>query len=129
MKNPWVRQEALGIILTQSIFVVLLTPVVVVGWGLPMGGSFLFGGLIAPVANCYFCFRMFSHLGARAANKIVFAFYQGEAVKIAMSAVGFYVAFSTSWVSPLWVLIGYGAAQVGFAWAAVSKNKSRIITR
>lgn len=126
MKSQWIRQEALGIIATQSIFVVLLTPVVTAGWGLSMGGSFLLGGLIAPLANSYFCFRAFSYVGARAARKIVAAFYKGEAIKIAMSAVGFYVAFSTPWASPVWVFIGYIAAQIGFVWGAISKNKKSV---
>lgn len=123
MKSQWIRQEALGIIATQSLFVFLLTPVVMAGWGLPVGGSFLLGGLIAPLANGYFCFRAFSYVGARAARQIVMAFYKGEAIKIALSAVGFYGAFTTQWVIPLWVFVGYIAAQIGFIWGAVSKNK------
>lgn len=126
MKNRWVRQEALGIIATQSIFVALLTPVVTAGWGLPVGGSFLLGGLIAPLANSYFCFRAFSYVGARAAKRIVAAFYKGEAIKMVISAVGFYVAFSTPWVSPLWVFVGYIAAQIGFVWGAISKNEKSV---
>lgn len=126
MKSQWVRQEALGIIAIQSIFVFLLTFFVMIGWGLSIGGSFLLGGLIAPLANSYFCFRAFSYVGARAAKRIVVAFYKGEAIKMLMSAVGFYVAFSTPWVSPLWVFIGYIAAQIGFIWGAVSKSKKSV---
>lgn len=114
MKSFCVRNEALKAIVAQLTFVLLLTPIMGVVGGMLIGGSFLLGGLIAPLANAYFYFRVFSHFGARAARDILKAFYRGEAVKIMMTAIGFGVAFKIAWVSPLWLFIGYIVAQIGF---------------
>lgn len=114
MKSRTVRNEARDAIVAQAVLVVLLFFVVLIGWDLRAGCSFLLGGLIAPLANAYFYFRVFSHFGARAAREILKAFYRGEAVKIIMTAIGFGVAFSIVWVSPLWLFIGYIVAQTGF---------------
>lgn len=114
MKGRLIQNEALTAIVAQLTFVLLLAPVIAILWDLRAGCSFLLGGLIAPLANAYFYFRVFSHFGARAARDILKAFYRGEAVKIIMTAIGFSVAFTIIWVSPVWLFIGYIVAQTGF---------------
>ena len=61
--------------------------------------SLLLGGMICTVPNAYFSFKAFRYRGARAAQKIVRAFYLGEAVKILLMGAGF--ALSFIYVEPL----------------------------
>lgn len=55
--------------------------------------------MICTVPNAYFSFKAFRYRGARAAQKIVRAFYLGEAVKILLMGAGF--ALSFIYVEPL----------------------------
>lgn len=114
MKSRYVTNDALKAVVAQFVLVIILTPVVIGFGNLRLGGSFFLGGLICALANVYFYFRVFSHFGARAAKQIVNAFYRGEAVKIMLTAAAFYIAFTIGWVLPLWVFLGYIAAQMGF---------------
>lgn len=113
------RKQAREIIAAQLFFVFFLTFFVGLSWGVSEGKSFLLGGSLAPLANAYFYIRVFSHFGARAAKKIVSAFYRGEAIKVALTATAFGVLFQARWgLLPLWLLVGYITAQVIFALAA-----------
>lgn len=70
--------------------------------------SVLLGGLICSIPNGYFARKAFQFRGARASEKIVKSFYQGEAVKIALVVAGFGVVLK--FVHPLNVLavfLGY----------------------
>lgn len=61
--------------------------------------SLLLGGLICAIPNAYFAIKAFEYKGARAAQKIVRAFYVGEAVKILLMCAGFALTFK--FVQPL----------------------------
>jgi len=87
------------IIVSQFITAVLLA---VVGYGtqdLVVAYSLLSGGLICAIPNAYFSIKAFQHRGARAAKKIVKAFYVGEGIKILLTCAGFALVFA--YVKPL----------------------------
>ena len=87
------------IIASQLIAVGFITTVGYTTLGWISAYSLLLGGMICAVPNAYFSFKAFRYRGARAAQKIVRAFYLGEAVKILLMGAGF--ALSFIYVEPL----------------------------
>ena len=55
--------------------------------------SLLLGGLICAIPSAYFAVKAFQYRGARAAQKIVRAFYLGETIKLLMMSAGFLLSF------------------------------------
>lgn len=64
--------------------------------------SALLGGLVNIIPSVYFAMKLFQYHGARAARKILKGFYQGEALKICLSAILFALVFIVFNVIP-WV--------------------------
>ena len=95
IKAPPIRK----IIVTQFITAVLLAVIGYAAQGLVVAYSLLSGGLICAIPNAYFSVKAFRHRGARAAKKIVRAFYVGEGIKILLTCAGFGLAFV--YVKPL----------------------------
>lgn len=96
------------IIASQFIAVGLVTTVGYATLGWISAYSLLLGGMICAVPNAYFTVKAFRYRGARAAQKIVRAFYQGEAIKILLMCAGFALTFV--YVEPL----SSGALFAGF---------------
>lgn len=96
------------VIATQLITVGVITTIAYTTLGWVSAYSLLLGGMICAVPNAYFTFKAFQYRGARAAQKIVRAFYQGEAIKILLTCAGF--ALSFVYVEPL----SSGALFAGF---------------
>jgi ATP synthase protein I len=63
------------------------------------GYSALLGGLIFLIPHGYFALKAFRFSGARSAKKIMSSFYQGEAGKLILCAIGFTVVFK--WIQPI----------------------------
>ena len=89
IKAPPIRK----IIASQFIAVVLLAVVGFAAQGMVVAYSLLSGGLICAIPNAYFSVKAFQHRGARAAKKIVRAFYVGEGIKILLTCAGFALTF------------------------------------
>jgi ATP synthase protein I len=90
-----------------------LAVVVWMAYGLVSAYSILLGGLISAIPNAYFTHKAFRYSGARATGKVVREFYTGEAIKLAMTAAGFSLAFV--YVEPLQqaaLLIGFVVVHV-----------------
>ena len=87
------------IIASQFIAVGVIAAVGYTTLGWTSAYSLLLGGLICAVPNAYFTSKAFRYRGARAAQKIVRAFYVGEAVKILLMCAGFALTFN--FVKPL----------------------------
>ena len=87
------------IIASQFIAVGVIATVGYATLGWTSAYSLLLGGLICAVPNAYFSMKAFRYRGARAAQKIVRAFYVGEAVKISLICAGFALTFV--YVEPL----------------------------
>lgn len=96
------------IIASQFIAVGFITTVGYTTLGWISAYSLLLGGMICAVPNAYFTVKAFRYRGARAAQKIVRAFYVGEAVKILLICAGFALTFV--YVEPL----SSGALFAGF---------------
>ncbi|MDX1491331.1 MAG: ATP synthase subunit I [Pseudohongiellaceae bacterium] len=94
------------IIASQFVAVGVITAIgyTILGW--MSAYSLLLGGLICAIPNGYFATKAFQYRGARATQKIVRAFYIGEAIKISLMCAGFALAFI--YVKPLsyWALFG-----------------------
>jgi len=95
IKAPPIRK----IIASQFVTAVLIAVggYAVQGW--VVAYSLLAGGLICAIPNAYFSVKAFRYRGARAAKKIVKAFYVGEGIKILLTCAGFALTFV--FVNPL----------------------------
>ena len=116
------------IIASQFVAVGVITAIgyTVLGW--VSAYSLLLGGLICAVPNGYFAMKAFQYRGARAAFKIVQAFYVGEAVKILLMCAGFALTFN--YVKPLssWALFaGFLIVYIVGLWAliVIQPNKQK----
>ena len=95
IKAPPIRK----IIVSQFITAILFAMIGYAAQDLVVAYSLLCGGLICAIPNAYFSVKAFRHRGARAAKKIVRAFYVGEGIKILLTCAGFGLAFV--YVKPL----------------------------
>ena len=86
------------------------------GW--PAGRSALIGGLIGFVPNAVFALRFGKSAASRSAQEIVRAFYAGEASKMAMTAVLFFLVFQLPDVRYAPLFAAFIAVQGAF-WAAL----------
>lgn len=89
IKAPPIRK----IIASQFATAVLIAVVGYAVQGWVVAYSLLSGGLICAIPNAYFSVKAFRYRGARAAKKIVRAFYVGEGIKILLTCAGFALAF------------------------------------
>ena len=81
--------------------------------GTQSGYSALLGGLISILANGYFAWKLFTHTGARAANRIVANLYAAEALKLLIAGAGLATIFMWAPVEPTAVLVGFLGAYLG----------------
>jgi ATP synthase protein I len=107
MKHSVTKNEALGVVTAQIVGTLSFFPIIYMLGGGKMAGSFMMGGLISFLPNFYLYRRVFTHFGARQAEKMLKALYRGEAMKLVFTACGFAGAFSISWTQPLGVFLGY----------------------
>ena len=104
-------------VLAQAFSVLLLSLLLWIVKGNLVGYSALLGGLTVILPNFYFAQRLFAQTGAQAADKIVRAFYVGEAMKLLFTvalcllilkltpvlAVPFFAAFVVAQMAFFWV--------------------------
>ena len=69
--------------------------------------SALLGGLVSVLSNTYFAWKLFTHTGARAAQRIVVNLYVAEGMKLLISAVGLTLIFVGLPADPTVVLVGF----------------------
>jgi ATP synthase protein I len=114
---PHARRLALGVVLGQAGVTVV---VAVAAWGLAGRGaawSAALGGGIATVGSLAMVALVFAGAAAKA-QRIVAAFYTGEAVKLAVVVVLFVVVLRTVRVVPLAMLGGFAATYLVY-WIAL----------
>lgn len=80
----------LVIALVSTLVVTIIT---YFGWGLSFAVSALCGGSIAVIPNFMFAQKAFKYAGARAAKKVVDAFYSGVKLKMFVTALLFALSF------------------------------------
>jgi ATP synthase protein I len=109
-----VQNKAYRIVLLQLAGVVILAFLALLMRGLTSGLSVLLGGLAYGLPNLVFVWRVFRYVGASQTTQFVAAFFIGEMLKLAFSAVLFIVIVKYLPVSLLSVLIGFAGAIVSF---------------
>jgi len=114
---PQARRLALGVVLGQA-GVTVIAAVVALGLeGRGAAGSALLGGGIATVGSLAMVALVFAGAAANA-QRIVAAFYTGEAVKLALVVLLFVVVLRTVRVVPLAMLAGFAATYLVY-WIAL----------
>ncbi len=92
------RKEVLGVLLIQTIVMLLLSAVLLLK-GNVMAYSALLGGLIYLVPNLYVTLRTLPHRAGSTAGMVLAQLYVGLIWKMALSVAGFAATFI--WVNPL----------------------------
>ena len=85
--------------------------------------SFFLGGVINIIPSFLFGKIFFKNTGARAAKKIVKAFYWGETVKIFTTVLFFIAVFQWPEVKALPLFLGFILAQLGY-WIVLLKKRT-----
>ena len=114
---PHARRLAFGVVLGQAGVTVIAA---LAAWGIAgreAAGSALLGGGIATVGSLAMVALVFAGAAANA-QRIVAAFYGGEAVKLAVVVVLFVVVLRTVRVVPLAMLAGFAATYLVY-WIAL----------
>lgn len=122
MNRVFFKNEASAAIATQSVCVIACSVIVLMFCGWREMASFFMGGVICVLPNIYLYRRVFSHFGARAAKQIFRSLYYGEFVKMVLTGACFVGAALSHWVLPLYLFMGYIAAQLGFWLAPIIVN-------
>lgn len=109
-----VQHEAYRIVLLQLAGVVLIALLALFLQGKTSGFSVLMGGLAYCLPNLIFVWRVFRFVGASQMVQFMAAFFIGEMLKLAFSAILFLVIVKYLPVSLLSELVGFVGAIVSF---------------
>ena len=101
------------IVAIQCGLTALLSVVAGFVWGESVARSILIGGAICVVTTFLFGLRVFAG-GKADADTILRRFYVGEAQKLFVTAVLFFIAIRTPWLEFLPLLCGYMAALAAY---------------
>ena len=93
------RTQALKLVGSQAIFVLLMTIIIFLGWDIKTAKSGLIGGLTAVIPNLIFALYAFRFAGAQSAKMVTASFYRGQSLKFLTTLVLFIVAFK--WMNVL----------------------------
>lgn len=109
-----IQNEAYFIVKWQLVGVVVLAILALLIRGPISCFSLLAGGLAYVVPNLLFVWRVFRYVGARQMMQFMTAFFIGEMMKLALSAILFLVIVKYLPVSLLSTLVGFIGAIVSF---------------
>jgi len=84
-----IKQQFIWTLLV-SLFCIIITYLV---WGTTYAYSAMLGALIAIIPNLIFGKKAFKYSGARQSQQVVDSFYQGEKIKILLTAILFALTF------------------------------------
>ena len=112
MKNKQGMLAAKRVVYIQLGITLLGSAVLYLIGGTKAGLSVILGGLVNAVPNAYFARKLFRYQGASAAKQIIKGFYQGEALKIALSVAMFAAVFKFCNIIPWVFFAAYIAAQM-----------------
>lgn len=125
-------RDAFWALVAQALSVLVLSGLVGGLRGVNAAGSWFVGGLVCILPSLILYRRVFAQFGASKAKAIVKAFYLGEALKFILTGVGFVAAFQIPWLQPLWLFLGFLAAQAAFWLSPIIislRRKQRIKTQ
>ena len=89
LQQPKMHRVVVAQLLATFCLTLLILP-----FGTAEAISALAGGLACSIPNAFLVWRAFRYRGASAAKKIARSFYQGEAGKFALTALGFVLIFT-----------------------------------
>lgn len=87
------RKAALKLVISQAIFVVVITLIVYLGWDLEAAKSAFIGGMNVVIPSLIFALYAFRFVGATAAKMVTGSFYRGQALKLLTTFVLFVISF------------------------------------
>ena len=90
--------------------------------GKQQGMSALFGGLIGFLPNIVFAFLFGRKDPGKTANQVVRAFYFGETLKLALTALLFIIVFQLPGISALPLFIAFAAVMAVFWFSLLLSN-------
>ena len=106
------RSTAYKLILMQTLAVIVTSFVFFLAIDTKAGWSALTGGAIAIVPNFVFATLAFRNAGASAAKEVLTDFFRGEALKLVLVIVLFWVVFNILDVNYLPLFVNYALAIV-----------------
>jgi ATP synthase protein I len=115
-----IRRQLFKILFWQLVMIVGLALVIVLLQGIQKGCSTLIGGLAYWIPTLIFLWRVSAHAAARVATRFVMAFFAGEVIKLALSAVLFVFAVNYLGIHMLYGIIGLMGAIMAFWIASAS---------
>ena len=93
------RAQALKLVGSQAVFVLLISIIIYLGWDIKYARSALIGGMTAVIPSLIFALYAFRFAGAQAAKMVTTSFYRGQSLKLLTTFVLFIVAFK--WMNVL----------------------------
>lgn len=108
------RRQALRVIYLQGAVAACIGLAYLVTLGLYAAWSAWVAGMICVLVNGYFAWRVFTHTGARAADRIVKNFYRGEVVKLLLTALLIFIAIKWLGIAPLPFFVSFAFTQLAF---------------
>lgn len=109
-----IQKEAYGLVVWQLVGVFILAAIAFLLSGMMSGISVIAGGMAYGLPNLIFVWRVFRFAGAKQMSQFVTAFFMGEAIKLALSAILFLVIVKYLPVSLLSTLVGFIGAIISF---------------
>lgn len=121
------KKQAYQIVKSQAVFVSLLFIALFGLFGIERAGAALTGGMVALGANLLCVSRMFRATHDFMPQQVLGRFYGAQLLKIVTTLVGFVVCLKYLPLEPLFLLVGYAAAQVGFWMMPLFSRKAKKI--
>ena len=121
---PHARRLAFGVVLGQAVVTAIAAGVALGVAGTVAALSTLLGGGIATAGSLAMAALVFGGAGA-SAQRVLGAFYVGEAVKLVVVVVLFVVALKLMRVQPLAMLAGFAATYLMY-WVALAAALPRL---
>ena len=111
------RRAAMRVVRLQGLIALALAAVVALVWGASAGRSALLGGAVGAAATLFFVVALFRHADGAATGRVVWGFFLGQGLKVALTVALLLVAFRSRAVVPLALLAGYMATYAAY-WLA-----------
>ncbi len=106
----------------QMLIIALVAGIAWAAGGSQSAVSALLGGLVGFLPNLVFAFLFGRRDPGRTANQVVKAFYLGEVVKLALTALLFVIVFHLPGISGLPVFIAFAAVMAVFWFSLLLSN-------
>jgi ATP synthase protein I len=111
------RRAAMHVVKLQGLIALALAGIIALCWGASAGRSALLGGGVGVAATLFFVIALFRNAQGAATGRVVWGFFLGQGLKVALTVALLIVAFRSQGVVPLALLAGYMATYAGYWFA------------